>query len=257
MNRLEGKSILVAGGGGIGAELARRYAQEGAGVVLGDLDLDGARGVAEEIERSGGRARAVRLDGADEDSVAAAVALCCEAYGGLDGLHANFASFADGAPDVGALDLRLEDYDETMRVNARGYLLCTRQALRALIARGGGSILYTSSGAAHLGEPTRVAYAMSKAAGHALMRHVAARYGRDGVRANCIAPGVIVHERMKTALGPDFTALAEWALAIAQLKSRPGHPDDIAAMSALLMSDEGSFVTGQVISVDGGATMRP
>lgn len=253
MNRLEGKSILVAGGGGIGAELARRYAREGAGVVLGDLELDGAEAVVEEIARAGGRARAVRLEGADEDSVTGAVALACETFGGLDGLHANFATFADGGFDTGVLDLALETYDQTMQVNARGYLLCTRCALPALIARGGGSIVYMSSMSAHLGEPTRVAYAMSKAAIHALMRHVAARHGRDGVRANCIAPGVIVHERMKS-LGPDFT---EWALSIASLKTRTGRPDDIASMGALLMSDEGSFITGQVLSVDGGATIRP
>ncbi|CAN7626948.1 SDR family oxidoreductase [Phenylobacterium sp. LjRoot225] len=254
MKRLDGKSILVAGGGGIGAELARRYAQEGAGVLLGDLDLDGARAVAGDIERAGGRARAIRLDGADEDSVAAAVALACETYGGLDGLHANFATFVDGGFDTGVLELPLADYDETMRVNARGYLLCTRHALPAIIARGGGSIVYTSSLAADAGEPCRVAYAMSKAAVHALMRHVAARYGRDGVRANCIAPGVTLHERVKSAVGPEFM---EWALGIAHIKSRTGRPDDIASVGALLLSDEGSFITGQIISVDGGATMRP
>ena len=254
MKRLESKAILVAGGGGIGAELARRYAQEGANVVLGDLDLDSARVVTEDIERSGGNARAVRLDGADEDSVAAAVALACELHGGLDGLHANFATFVDGSFDTGVLDLSLAAYDETMRVNARGYLLCTRHALPAIIARGGGSIVYTSSLAADAGEPCRVAYAMSKAAIHALMRHVAARYGRDGVRANCIAPGVTLHDRVKSALGPDFMA---WALSIAHIKSRTGCPDDIAAMGALLLSDEGSFITGQIVSIDGGATMRP
>ena len=100
MQRLESKTILVAGNGGIGSELARRYAMEGAAVVLGDLDLDGAEAVAEEIARSGGKAVATRLDGTDENSIAAAVGLATQKYGGLDGLHANFASFVDTANDV-------------------------------------------------------------------------------------------------------------------------------------------------------------
>jgi NAD(P)-dependent dehydrogenase (short-subunit alcohol dehydrogenase family) len=254
MKRLDGKAILIAGGGGIGTELSRRYALEGASVVLGDLDLDNARAAVAQIGRSGGQARATMLDGTDEDSVAAAVSFCCETYGGLDGLHVNFATFVDSAFDSGVLDLPLESFDQTMRVNARGYFLCTRHALPALIARGGGTIVYTSSLAAHAGEPCRVAYAMSKAAVHALMRHVAAKHGRDGVRANCVAPGVIVHDGVKSALDPDFK---KWALGIAHIKSRLGRPADIASAGALLMSDEGSFITGQVISVDGGATMRP
>jgi NAD(P)-dependent dehydrogenase (short-subunit alcohol dehydrogenase family) len=254
MRRLEGKTILVAGSGGIGGGLARRYALEGARVVLGDIDVDGAKAVVDDIKRAGGTATATRLDGADEASVTAAVALARQSYGGIDGLHINFASFADGGSDAGVLEVPLETFDQSLRVNVRGYLLCTRAALPAILARGGGAIIYTSSAAAYLGEKTRVAYAMGKAASHALMRHVAAKYGPQGVRANCIAPGIIMHER--------FTAEAEmeikdWAFEAAHIKSRLGRPDDIASMSALLMSDEGSFITGQIIGVDGGTTMRP
>ena len=253
MNRLEGKVILVAGGGGIGGELARRYAREGASVVLGDMDLPGASQVAGDIVAAGGKGIATQLDGSDEKSIAAAVALACDSFGGLDGLHANFASFADGRLNVGVLDLPLDVYDEMMHVNARGYLICTRQALPPMIARGGGSILYTSSGAAHVPGEVRVAYSMSKVAGHALMRHVAMRYGPDGIRANAIAPGVIMHPRLAASVGPEFE---ERAVSRIPIKSRLGRPDDIASVGALLMSDEGSFITGQVISVDGGATMR-
>lgn len=254
MTRLKGKSILLAGGGGIGAELARRYAREGAGVIVGDLNLEGARAVVAEIEAAGGQARAVRLDGTDEASIAQAVALACEAFGGLDGMHVNFATFIDGSFETGALEIPLDAYDETMRVNARGYLLCTRHALPAMLARGAGSIVYTSSLSADAGEPCRVAYAMSKAAVNALMRHVSARYGPQGVRANCLAPGVTLHEGVKAALSPEFM---EWALGLGHIKSRTGRPEDVAAMGALLLSDEGGFITGQIISIDGGATMRP
>lgn len=252
MRRLESKIILVAGSGGIGSELTRRYAMEGASVVLGDLDLDGARTVAEEITRTGGRAVATRLDGTDENSIRAAIALARETYGGLDGLHANFASFADTGEDIGVLDLPLAIYDETMRVNVRGFLLCTRIALPEIIARGGGAILYTSSAAAYIGEQTRVAYAMSKAAGHALMRHVAAKYGRAGIRANSIAPGLIMHDRWDPKM---VEAVKNWLDTHGHL-TRMGRPNDIASISSLLMSDEGSFITGQIINVDGGSTMR-
>jgi len=262
MERLTGKAIVVAGGGFIGSELARRYAREGASVVLGDLDLDGARSVAAEIVAAGGNAIGVRLDGADEHSIAEAIALCAATYGGLDGLHANFASFVDNGDDVGVTELPLEAFDETMRVNVRGYFLCTRLAVPALIARGGGAVLFTSSAAAYRAEPTRVAYAMSKEACHALMRHVAVRYGKNGVRANCIAPGIVMQTLGPDAvthpqMGPLQPEFLEWCFAFQQNKQRVGAPADIASVGALLMSDEGSFITGQIINVDGGGTMRP
>ncbi|HEX4375692.1 MAG TPA: SDR family NAD(P)-dependent oxidoreductase [Steroidobacteraceae bacterium] len=253
MNRLKGKTIFVAGGGGIGTSLARRFAQEGANVLLGDIAVEPARAACTEITAAGGRALAVPLDGADERSIAAAIRLACENFGGLDGMHVNFATFVDSDFDTGILDLPLETFDETIRVNLRGYYLCTRAALPAIVERGGGSIVYTSSPASVKGEPTRVAYAVAKAGVEALMRHVAARYGATGVRANCIAPGSTLHERLERELDD---ATKQWCLDMAAIKSRLGRPDDIAAMSALLMSDEGSYITGQVIGVDGGVILR-
>jgi NAD(P)-dependent dehydrogenase (short-subunit alcohol dehydrogenase family) len=144
-------------------------------------------------------------------------------------------------------------YDHIIHYNQRGFFLCTRYAVPELVKRGGGAMLYTSSGAAHAGEPVRPAYAMAKSALHALARHVASHWGKDGIRANVIAPGVVLHPKLEAAAGPQ---LAEWA--IQQVKgTRLGVPLDIAAMAALLLSDEGGFITGQVISVDGGSTMRP
>jgi NAD(P)-dependent dehydrogenase (short-subunit alcohol dehydrogenase family) len=255
--RLQGKAIVVAGGGGIGGELARRYAREGAAVVLGDLDQDSAQKTVEEIRRAGGIAEAVRLDGGDEATIVEAVALAEKNFGGLHGFHANFANFADGVIDAGIVDLPLDVFDDVMRINCRGFVLCTRHAVPLMIKSGGGSMLYTSSGSAHAGDDTRAAYAMSKAAGHALMRHVARRYGPDGVRANAIAPGIIMHERLAGALGDRLEGFTKWSYSRMPIRSRLGNPGDIAALSALLMSDEGSYITGQVLSVDGGSTMRP
>jgi len=253
-HRLDGKVILVAGAGGIGNGLAHRYAAEGASVVLGDIDLATAEDGVKAITEAGGQAIATRLDGADQASVEDAVALCTDTYGGLDGLHANFAFMADGNPEVGILELPLEIYDETQRVNARGFYLCTRAALPPMLERGGGSILYTSSAAGNAGSPAQVAYSMSKAAGQALMRHVARRFGPKGVRANTLAPAMTLHSRIE-ALVP--ASMIDVARAAAAIKSRVGRPEDLAAMGALLMSDEGSYITGQVISIDGGTTMRP
>lgn len=254
MKRLQDRVILVAGAGAIGSALARRYAAEGASVVLGDIDADSARACAAEIVDSGGSAVAVHLDGADERSIEAAVALCRERFGGLDGLHVNFAEFEDNFADIGVLELPLEKFDRLMQVNLRGHFLCTRCALPEIIARGGGAILCTSSIAAYIAGQQRVGYAMAKSAVLALMRHVASRHGRDGVRANAIAPGFIERPGEADVFTPE---VFERATSMAMIKSRIGEPGDIASLSALLMSDEGSYITGQSIAVDGGVTFRP
>ena len=252
-NRLEGKVILVAGCGGIGTGLARRFVAEGARVVIGDLALTEAEAVAHDLTSRGGLAIATRLNGADEASAAAAVRLACDSFGGLDGMHVNFASFVDQDPTTGILELPLAQFDETIQVNLRGYYLCSRAALPAIIQRGGGSVVYTSSPAACKGEPVRVAYAIAKAGVEALMRHVAARFAAHGIRSNCIAPGSTMDAQREQELDE---AMKQFCYGLALNKARLGRPEDIAAMSALLMSDEGAYITGQVIGVDGGVVMR-
>lgn len=251
-DRLKGKVIVVAGGGGIGGGLARRYAAEGAAVVLGDIDLALAEAQASEIVAAGGTAVATTLDGGDEGSINAAVTLAVSRFGGLDGFHANYASFKDGESGEDILGLPMEAFDEVMRINARGFVLCTRAAIPEMLKRGGGSLVYTTSGAAFMGETVRLAYAMSKLSVHALVRHVANRFGPQGIRANAIAPGVVTHARFEAVMDPDVVAGMAANIPVGRL----GKPEDIAAMGALLMSDEGSFITGQVLSVDGGNSMR-
>jgi len=250
--RLKGKVIVVAGAGGIGGGLARRYAAEGAAVVLGDVDPAAVETQVAEIAAAGGTAVGTALDGADEASIQAAVALAVGRFGGLDGFHANFASFRDGESGEDILGLPMKAFDEVMRVNARGFVLCTRAALPEMLKRGAGSLVYTTSGAAFMGETVRLAYAMSKVAVHALVRNVANRFGREGIRANAIAPGVVSHDRFEAVMDPDVVAGMAARIPVGRL----GRPEDIAAMGALLMSDEGSFITGQVLSVDGGNSMR-
>jgi len=257
MKRLKDKVIVIAGGGGIGNALARRYALEGACVVIGDNHLDRGEANAKAIAAEGGEACAIRLDGTDEASIEAVVALAVARYGGLDGLHANFALLSVAREDSNAVDIPLEVYDRTMAVNARGFLLCTRHAVPAMIARGGGALVYTSSIAAHTGDAALVAYSMSKAAVHALMRHVARMWGPQGIRANAIAPGMVRTEAWD-AIPPDYVKqMQSVGLAKAAIKSRVALPADIASVGTLLLSDEGAYITGQVISVDGGTTMLP
>jgi NAD(P)-dependent dehydrogenase (short-subunit alcohol dehydrogenase family) len=184
------------------------------------------------------------------------VAVAKERWGGLDGLHANFAVLKQTMADSNVVEIPLEVLDTTMNVNARGFFLCTRHAIPAMLPRGGGAVVYTSSLSGNIGEPARVAYAMSKAAVHALMRHVAVKYGPQGVRANVILPGMVKHEAWDGIPADILKSLEEQGTSTAQIK-RLGNTDDIAGLGALLMSKEGSYISGQVIAVDGGTTMRP
>ena len=218
-----------------------------------DHEEYGARTLAAEIAEAGGRALGAHLDGGDDASIKALVDLAVGEFGGLDGFHANYACFKDGQSGEDILGLPMEVYDEVMDVNARGFVLCTRHALPHMLARGGGAMVYTTTGGAYQGEPVRCAYAMSKSAVHALVRHVARRFGPQGIRANAIAAGVIAHGRFNEVLSEEVKA----TLRETNLVKRFGKPEDIAAMGALLMADEGAFITGQVISVDGGGLMRP
>jgi NAD(P)-dependent dehydrogenase (short-subunit alcohol dehydrogenase family) len=256
MRGLTDKVAVVAGGGsGIGAATARRLAAEGAAVVVGDLVGDNAEAVAAEVRDAGGRAVAAQFDIAVDEEVAALVGVATAEFGGLDHMHANAADLSPGTigRDSDALTVPLEVFDRTLQVNLRGHLLCTRHALEPMLERGGGAIVYTSSAAGHIGEPERPSYAAAKAGINSLARHVASKWGRQGIRANAVAPGVVVTPAMEASLSGEFR---EYAMRMGR-SPRLGRVEDIAAMVAFLMSDDGAWVNGQVISVDGGATIRP
>lgn len=253
MLTLTGKVFLVAGGGsGIGEATAVRLARHGARVVVGDHRRAQAEAVAERISAEGGEATAQVFDIVDEGSVRALVACAVEHYGGLDGIHVNAADLEAVILDSDAVDVPIEIYDRTQAVNLRGHLLCTRHAVPALLERGGGAIVYTSSGAAVMGEPSRVAYAIAKSGLHALLRHVASRWGKQGVRANAVAPGLVLTDAVRRAMSEEARAQV---LAITR-SPRLGTPEDIAAAVAFLLSDDGAWINGQVLAVDGGVTMR-
>lgn len=253
MRGLANKVHIIAGGGsGIGAATAQRLAEEGAHVVIGDFVAANAEAVAAQLRAQGGKALAVQFDITQQAAVAALVESAVTEFGGLDGMHVNAADTQAVLADVDALDLTLDVFDRTLAVNLRGHLLCTRAALPHLLRRGGGSLVYTSSGAAFMGEPTRVAYGVSKSGMHALMRHVASRWGKSGVRANVVAPGLVMTDPIRRGMSE-----AEQAAVLGITRSaRLGEPRDIAAAVAFLLSDDAEWINGQIISVDGGVTMR-
>lgn len=255
MRGLQGKAILMAGGaGGIGTATSLRLGAEGARVLVGDLDARAAAGVAERITAAGGEALSIGLDIGDEDSVVSAIRAAVDSFGGLDGVHVNAADLSSATVlhDSNAVDIDLDVFDRTVHTNLRGHLLCTRHALPELLRRDGGALVYTSSAASFIGEPERPAYAMTKSGINALVRHVASKWGRKGIRANAVAPGLVITEKNMQNLDPKFR---DFALRGTRSR-RLGQPDDIAAMVAFLVSDDGEWVNGQVISVDGGATLR-
>ncbi|MGB5078190.1 MAG: SDR family oxidoreductase [Sphingorhabdus sp.] len=251
MRGLNGKVGIVAGGGrGIGAATARRLAEEGAHVVIGDLMGDWAREIAEEIQSRGGMALGVDLDGTNADSQAAIVAAAVGKFGGLDFYHSNLAGGTDG--DIDALNCPVEVLEKSFAINTKSHFLATQAALPKIIERGGGAMIYTSSGAASGGAPWQVAYPMTKNAIHALARHVASKWGKSGVRANVICPGLVLTEAVKQHLTDEYVERGLKAIP----HNRLGEPEDIAAAVTFLASEDGAWVNGQVWHVNGGAQMR-
>jgi NAD(P)-dependent dehydrogenase (short-subunit alcohol dehydrogenase family) len=242
---------IVAGGGrGIGAATARRLAEEGAHVVIGDIAEEWAQQTAAAICADGGSAIGIALDGTSAASQHAIVAAAIATYGTLDFYHSNLAGGTEG--DIDALHCPEEVLDRSFAINTKSHMFATQAALPVMLERGGGAMIFTSSGAATGGNPFQVAYPMTKNAIHALVRHIAAKYGKRGIRANAVSPGVVMTEAVAQHLTPDYVDAA--------LKSVPhtrlGKPEDIAAAVAFLASDDGQWVNGQVWHVNGGLIKR-
>lgn len=251
MRGLNDKVCIVAGGArGIGAATARRLSAEGAKVVIGDILEDLAEETAESIRADGGAAIACKLDGTQTESQKEIVARAIAEFGGLDAYHSNLAGGTGGDND--ALTLSEEVLENSFAINAKSHLLATQAALPALLERGQGAIIYTSSGAASGGNPNQPAYAMTKNAIHALARHVASKWGRKGIRANVICPGLIMTEAVAIHLDDKMIE----GMRRRTPCNRLGEADDIAAAVAFLASDDGGFVNGQVWHVNGGTQMR-
>ena len=249
MGQLDGKVVLLSGGASdIGRATALRLGAEGAAVVVGDVAPEGAESVADAVAAAGGRAVGVRCDVRSEDSVNRVRRTGRGRHSGA--WTASTTTWPGVTPastptpwaSTSACGTRV------IETTTRGALLLARHAIPAMVARGGGSIVTISSGTSTIGESTRVAYGVSKAALNQLTRHLAVRYGRDGIRANAIAPGFILTETAAAQVPADVQA----RLAEANPTRRLGTPDDIARVVVFLCSDAAAYVNGQVLHVDGG-----
>lgn len=250
MRRLEGKVAVISGtSGGIGAATARRLASEGAKVVLADINLEGAEKTAQTVRDAGGEAIALHLDLAEESSIKGLIDQAAARYGQIDVLFNNAADtrYETMLHDAAVAFMDADLWDSVFRINTRGTMLMIKHTLPHMIRQGGGSIINTSSGASLRADLFRVAYASSKAAINVLTEYVAAQYGKQGIRCNVVSPGLVVTENTEMNQGHNLDLYLAH-----HLTPRLGRPDDLAAMVALLASDDGKFITAQIIPVDGG-----
>ncbi len=257
MGMLDGKVTVITGGAsGIGAESVRLFAREGARVMVGDIDEAGGEASAAAARADGGEALFQGADVSQATAVRELVAAAVERWGGLDVMFSNAGVFYRTG---GLADCSEEEFDKTIATNLRGTFLCLRAAIPPMIARGGGSIIATSSIAAEFGLPLSAAYAASKAGIGGLVRVAAVEYGQHKIRVNAIQPGLIVtpqslaDPRLQAETQAEQTAL----FAASQPIPRAGDPLDIARTAAWLASDLSTFVTGQEIVVDGGFLPTP
>jgi meso-butanediol dehydrogenase/(S,S)-butanediol dehydrogenase/diacetyl reductase len=248
--RLDGKVVLITGGGsGIGAATARRFAAEGAQVVVTGRRAAPLQSVAEDI-----RGVAVAGDTADPIAVDRAVAEAVDRFGGVDILVAA----AGISPAGGIVDIPLDDWRRTFATNLDGPMLMARAVIPVMIDRGGGSIVLVSSTAALAAAPASAAYDISKAGVVALARAIAVDYGPMGVRANSVLPGWVrtpMADRSMDAMGANKELGREDAYALATSNvplRRPATADELADCCLFLASDDARYVSGAALVADGG-----
>ena len=249
MGRFDGKVSIVTGAGqGIGEEYAKGLAAAGAKVVVADLNESQAARVAEEICAKGGTAMAAKVDVSDPVSATAMAASAVAAYGGIDHL-VNNAAIYHSMKIEGLCTVDLEYFQRFMNVNLFGALYCTRACVDAMGERGGGVIINQSSTASWMAGGY---YSLAKAGINSLTASLAAELGGRNIRVNGIAPGPIDTAATRTVLPDEFWKAMVNSLAI----KRMGAPDDLVGPLLFLLSDDAKWLTGQVISVDGGHIVR-
>lgn len=247
MARLDGKTALITGGGnGIGRAAALRFAEEGAQIILADFNPEAAEQVVQEINGTGAKAIAVSCDVSDEAGVAEMVKAGVARFGRIDVLmnSAGGGSTKDGA----VTNLELDEFWRTIRIDLFGTLLCCRTVIPEMVKSGGGSIINISSLRAVIGTEGADAYTASKGGVLAMTRAMAMQWARHGIRANVMAPGVVLTERVSAFIKDDNPIYRKSLLG-------PSDPIDVANLALYLASDESRKITGAVMRLDGGASI--
>ena len=247
--KLEGKvAIVTAGGSGIGAATARRFAREKASVVVADLSGTRASAVAGAIAQEGGVAQWIKMDASDPEGVRAAIRLATDNWGRLDVMFNNA-----GMGTVETLEaMALETWNRTLAVTLTSAFLGIKYSLPIMREQGGGSIINTASISGTAGDYGMSAYNAAKAGVINLARGAALENAKYGIRINCVCPGAI-NTRVSQVLGGNDVEGFKRRLAQNPV-GRIGEPEEIANAVCFLASDEASFITGATIVVDGGLT---
>jgi NAD(P)-dependent dehydrogenase (short-subunit alcohol dehydrogenase family) len=245
--RLEGKVAIVTGGGaGIGKAIALRLAEEGADVVIGDVDEGAARAVADQIEALGRRASAVRTDVMQKQDIEALVEKACQ-LGPID-ILINNAGVEEITP---LLEVSEEEWDRTLDTNLKGVFLCGQVVARAMIAEGRGGKMVNIGSIAGVMPPRKVPhYASSKGAVHTLTKQMALELASHDITVNAVAPGVIRNglSTHHSLADPERAERIAHGIPL----GRVGSPRDISHAVLFLVSEEADYITGVVLAVDGG-----
>lgn len=252
MGLLDNKVGLVTGSGqGIGRAIALSYAREGASVVVADFNAEAGAETVALIEAAGGKAIFVKGDVSQEDQVKETIDTAVEVYGRLD-IACNSAAVSRGSGPIHKFEKSV--FDQTIDLCLTNTWLCMKYELEAMLKTGGGAIVNISSNASLRGQANNTAYAAAKSGVNILTKSSAAEYGDQGVRINAVSPGVI----RTPALAQYFEEQPKIAegLKRAAVMNRLGEPNEIAEAVTFLSSERASFITGQILSVDGGGAVR-
>lgn len=251
---LKNKVGLVTGGGmGIGRAICEAFAREGAKVVVADFNPTSGQETVDQISAEGGEALFVSADVSKEGQVKAMVEAAVAEFGRLD-IACNSAAVSRGSGPIH--EYTREVFDATLEMCLTNTWLCLKYEVEAMLASGasGGSIVNISSNASLKGQPYNTAYAAAKGAVNILTKSAAAEYGSQGIRINAVSPGVIRTPGVEKYF-EEQPGIAE-RLKRAAVIARLGEPAEIAEAVVFFCSDRASFVTGQILSVDGGASVK-
>ena len=253
--RLENKVAIVTGGAnGIGQAICELFAEEGASVVVADIERDAGLQTVDRIEAGGGRAMMVEMDVSREADVEGMVRSVVSALGRVDVLVSDAAAFSFGSVDTASQS----DWDRALGVNVMGTAYCAKHVLPVMKEGGGGSIVVVASVSSFIAQPAFVPYNASKGALLQMTRCMALDMAPFNIRVNCVCPGAILTratERHREFLGADREQFLREA-ADASMMKRLGAPREIAYGALFLASDESSFMTGAPLVIDGGLTAQ-